>query len=276
MDTFGFTILIIVATTLVASYIRRITKDKCLKSFEGFIVTLETSDGVAFSGKLEVESTGMEVIYQENILKDDILEMSHIIYKGEYVNLNAVLRYHDQLTEKGKNRRNRDLEKTYHPNFPRRAKRKLINFFKLIKDSMIEIANTISGKIKSASPNNVLAGNEKYTSKLNQELVNTFDASYDPLLEKYIGNIVIIDIKDPNGIRKLTGILKEYTQNYIEILDLMYTEDRICDAVLPRRLCDVRGLSESNKAYSIFSFDFDIKKYKRFFKKVNIEKGKKE
>ncbi len=38
----------------------------------------------------------------------------------------------------------------------------------------------------------------------------------------------------------------------------MYTENRICDAVLPRRICEVRGLSESQKAYSIFSIDFDI------------------
>ena len=275
MDTFGFTILIIVATTLIASYIRRITKDKCLKSFEGFIVTLEIADGTAYSGKLDVESTGMEVIYQENLTDNNILEMSHIIYKSEYVKLNSILRYHDQLTKKGKNRRKVALERTYHPNLFRRVKRKIINFFKLIKDSMMEIIGALSGKIKSANPNSVLTGNEKYTNKLNQEMINSFDASYDPLLEKYIGNIVIIEIKNPNGIRKITGILKEYTQNYIEILDVMYTENRISDAVLPRRLCEVRGLSESKKVYSIFSFDFDIKKYNKFFKKINIKKGKK-
>jgi small nuclear ribonucleoprotein (snRNP)-like protein len=276
MDTFGFTILIIVLTTLIASYIRRITRDKCLKSFEGYVVTLELADGAAYSGKLEVESTGMEVIYRESIVDDGILKMSHIVYKDEYKVLNAILRYDDELTEKGRKRRMAALKRTYHPNLFRRIKRKTINFFKLIKDSLMEIMNTLSGKLKSANPDNILAGNEKYTNRINQEMVNTIDASYDPLMEKYIGNIIIVEIKQGAESRKLTGILKEYTQNYIELLEVMYTEGRLCDAVLPRRICSVRGLSESQKDYSIFCLDFDIKKYKKYFSRINVKKAKEE
>lgn len=275
MDTFGLTILIIVLTTLIASYIRRITKDKCLKSFEGYIVTLEFVDDSTYSGKLEVESTGMEVIYQESTVEGGIIKMSHIVYKDEYTDLNAILRYHDQMTDKGRKRRKAALERTYHQNLLRRIKRKTVIFFKLIKDSLIEITNTISGKLKSTNPGNILAGNEKYTNKINQEMVNTIDVSYDPLMEKYIGNNVVVWIKQATESRRLTGILKEYTQNYIELLEVMYTKDRICDAVLPRRLCSVRGLSESHKDYSIFSFEFDIRKYKKFFSRTNIKKAKK-
>jgi hypothetical protein len=274
MDTFGLTILIIVLTTLIASYIRRITRDKCLKSFEGYIVTIELADGSTYSGKLEIESTGMEVIYRESAAEDGILKMSHIVYKDEYTFLNAILRYHDELTEKGRKRRTAALKRTYHPNLFRRIRRKIINFFKLIKDSLMEIMNTLSGKLKSTSPDNILAGNEKYTNKLNQEMVNTIDASYDPLMEKYIGNVVVAEIKQAAESGKLTGILKEYTQNYIELLEVMYTEGRLCDVVLPRRICSIRGLSESHKDYSIFRLDFDIRKYKKFFSRINVKKAK--
>ena len=272
MDTFGFTILIIVVTTLAVSYIRRITKDKCIKSFEGYVVTIEMADGTKHLGKLEVENTGIEVIFKEQQIENDILKMSHIVFKDEYTVLNSILRYHDELTEKGKKRRKAALEKTYHPKFFRKLKRKIINFFKLIKDSLMEIATALSGRIKATEQSGTYAGNEKYATKLNQELVNTIDASYDPLLEKYIGNVVAVTIRLPDGIKMLSGILKEYTMNFVELLDVKYFDERQCDIVLPRRICHVRGLGESSKNYSIFSFDFDIKRYKKFFHKINVKK----
>ncbi len=274
MDAFTITIIIIIVTTLIASYIRRITKDKCLKSFEGFTVTIELADRSKYCGKLEVESTGLEVIFREQMNENDIPKMSHIIYKEEFAGLFGVFRYHDELTKRGVERRTAALKKTYHPTAVRRMKRRIANFFKLVKDSMIEIANTLSGKLKTTSAGSVLTGNEKYTTKLNQELVNTIDASYDPLLEKYIGNIVVVFIKHPEGLLKLRGVLKEYTQNYVELLDVDYIDGRKCDTVFPRRVCDVRGLGESSRHYSIFSFDFEIKKYKKFFAKINIMKRK--
>ena len=274
MDAFTVTIIIIIFTTLIASYIRRITKDKCLKSFEGFIVTIELADRSKYCGKLEVESTGLEVIYMQQMYENEIFKMSHIIYKDEYAGLFGIFRYHDELTQRGIQRRAAALKKTYHPTPLRRFKRKIANFFKLVKDSLIEIANTLSGKLKTTGAGTALTGNEKYTTKLNQELINTIDASYDPLLEKYIGNIVVVFIKHPEGLLKLPGVLKEYTQNYIELLDIEYIDGRKCDIVFPRKVCDIRGLGESSRHYSIFNVDFDIKKYKKFFAKINIKKRK--
>jgi hypothetical protein len=185
------------------------------------------------------------------------------------------LRYHDQLTKNAQKRRNATLKKTYHPNLLRRTNRKINNFIKLIKDSLIEIATTLSGRLKSTNPNNILATNEKYTNRLNQEVVNTIDASYEPLLEKYVGNIVFALVKHPETPIRVTGVLKDYTQNYIELLEVTYTDGRVCDVVFPRRLCSIKGLSESHKNYSIFSSDFDIKRYKQFFSRTNVKKSKK-
>lgn len=271
MDAFLLTVLIIVFTTLLASYIRRVTKDKCLKSFEGYMVNIELSDGKIYIGTLEIENTGMEVIYRKSTDEEGILKMSHILYKEEYPLITAILRYHDQLTGKNCKKRQATLKKTYHPNFFRRICRKLLNFIKLIKDSLMEVATILSGKLKSTNPNSFLASNEKYTNKLNQEMVNTIDASYDPLLEKYIGHIVVAQLKYTDKTRFLTGILKDYTQSFIELLEVVYTEGRTCDMVLPRRICSVKGLSESYENNSIFTFDFDIKKYKKFFSLTNYK-----
>lgn len=269
MDTFLLTILIIVLTTLLASYIRRISKDKCLKSFEGYYVTVELADGKTYTGKLEVENTGLEIIYRESAEEDGVQKMSHIFYKDELPLITAILRYHDQLTGKNSRKRQATLKKTYHPNLFRRICRKISNLVKLIKDSLIEIITILSGKFKTTYPNSLLSGNEKYTNKLNQEMINTIDASYEPLLEKYIGHIVVAQLKNSDENVFLTGILKDYTQNFIELLEVSYTDSQTCDMVLPRRICSIRGLSESYKNYSIFSFDFDIKNYKKFFSRTS-------
>lgn len=276
MDTFLLTILIIIVTTLLASYIRRITKDKCLKSFEGYMVTIELADDKFYTGKLDVENTGLEVIYRESAEEEGVLKMSHILYKEEYPLITAILRYHDQLTGKNRKKRQTTLKKTYHPNFFRRVCRKLLNLVKLIKDSLLEIATTLSGRLKSTNPNSFLASNEKYTNKLNQEVVNTIDASYDPLLEKYIGHTVVAQIKHPDKTSFLTGILKDYTQNFVELLEVVYNDGRTCDMVLPRRICSIKGLSENYKNYSIFSFDFDIKNYKKFFSRTSHQDADRE
>ncbi|MFO7635692.1 MAG: hypothetical protein R6W96_00090 [Clostridia bacterium] len=269
MDPFTITILVIVATTLLASYLKRITKDRCLKNFEGYIVTLFLSDDARYCGKLDVESTGMEVIFQESAREGNLVKMSHILYKDEYPLLLWMLRYHDQLTARGVKRRDKALKKTYHPTVLMKMRRKTINFFKLIKDSLMEIMGILSGRLKTANPGAMVVENERYAGRVSQELVNTIDATFDPLLEKYIGNVVCLQMKQKDGLINLSGILKEYTQHFIELLDMRDEQGRCYDAVIPRRLCHVRGLGESAESYSIFSMDFNIRKYKRFFSKIN-------
>ena len=66
-NTFGITILFIALATFVAAFIRRITIDKCLRDFRGFMVTLEELNGTRVCGKLRVESTGLEFLYPEKL-----------------------------------------------------------------------------------------------------------------------------------------------------------------------------------------------------------------
>ncbi|HDZ62577.1 MAG TPA: hypothetical protein ENH40_05475 [Nitrospirae bacterium] len=57
-DTFAITIFFIVLSTVVAAFIKRICKDKCLKDFADDVVTLEETTGKIRHGLLNVENTG--------------------------------------------------------------------------------------------------------------------------------------------------------------------------------------------------------------------------
>jgi len=251
MDTFGITILFIVLVTVVAAFVRRIKKDKCLKDFERYTVTLEQVSGKTAWGRLNVENTGLELIYPEKQRDaDGHDEMSYLLYKSEFANIQALIRYHDKLSETNRARRDSRLAMTYHPSIPRQLRRKMLNVFKTVRDSVVEVINILISQAKKATPaGGVLTGQDKYVSQMKQELVAAAGTSYEPLLEEYIGHKVVLELIKGDKVLEYCGVLKEYTARFIEIMDVPYRlkpddKPRTADLIVPRQFGIVRHLAE--------------------------------
>jgi len=250
-DTFAITIIFIVLSTVVAAFVRRISRDKCLKDFNNNQVTLESTKGTIICGKLNVENTGLELTYLPSDTNDKCCgKTSTLFYKHEYSKLQALIRYHDELSEQAKKQRDKELKNTYHPDFLRRFKRKFLNIFKTVRDSVIEVMDLfISHVKKTTSAGATLTSQDKYVSKIKQELVGVVGTSFEPLLEKYIGCRVVLELVKGDEIVKCFGVLKDYTSEFIEIMDVDYSvkEDQPAgkaDLVVPRRYGIVRHLGE--------------------------------
>jgi len=250
-DTFAITIIFIVLATVIAAFIRRRRKDKCLKDFSNYMVTLEKTDAKAIWGKLSVENTGLELIYPErHIDEDGHDETSYILYKYEYPNIAALIRYHDELSESGKKKREKELKRTYHPGMLQRLKRKIQNIFKTVRDSVMEVVNILISQAKRATPAGaVLTSQDKYISQVKQELMDSVGTSYEPLLERYIGNRVVLELIKGDKIFEYCGVLKDYTAEFVEIMDVNYrVKDeepaRTADLVVLRKYGIVRHLGE--------------------------------
>jgi small nuclear ribonucleoprotein (snRNP)-like protein len=247
----AITIIFIVLSTVVAAFIRRRSRDKCLKDFSETIVTLEETGGKIIWGKLNVENTGLEFIYPEKHEdKEGHDETSYILYKYEYPNIAALIRFHDQLSESNKRKREKELNRTYHPGLLRRLKRKIQNAFKTVRDSVMEVLNMLISQAKRASPAGaVLTSQDKYVSQMKQELMGSVGTSFEPLLERYIGHKVVLELAKGDKIFEYCGVLKEYTAEFIEIMDVNYKvkEDepvRKADLVVLRKYGVVRHLGE--------------------------------
>src|SRR5438045_4076209 len=63
---FYFTILFIFLTAIVTAVVAKWARDKCLKLFHGFHVTLERNRGQTIWGQLKVFSSGVEVVYDHS------------------------------------------------------------------------------------------------------------------------------------------------------------------------------------------------------------------
>ncbi|MHC4417944.1 MAG: hypothetical protein ACYSU6_05085 [Planctomycetota bacterium] len=161
-----------------------------------------------------------------------------------------MVRYHDQLSETNRRRREKELQKTYHPTFLRRLKRKIKNVFKTVRDSVMEVINLLMSQAKKATPAGaVLTSQDKYVSQMKQELMGSVGTSYEPLLERYIGRKVVLELIRGDKVFEYPGVLKDYTAEFIEVMDVDYAAKadqpaRKVDIVVLRKYGVVRHLGE--------------------------------
>jgi len=247
----AITIIFIILATAVGAFIRRRSRDKCLKDFSRNMVTLEETSGKAIWGKLRVENTGLEFVYKtKHEDQQGHHDTSYILYKYEYPNIVVLIRYLDELSERNKKEREKELKKTYHPTLLRRLKRKTANIFKTLRDSVMEVVNLLISQAKKATPAGaVLSSQDKYVSQMKQELMGSMGTSYEPLLERYIGNRVVLELIRGDKIFEYCGVLKEYTVEFIEVMDVNYKvkEDqpaKKADLVVLRKYGVIRHLAE--------------------------------
>ena len=247
----AITIIFIIIAAGVAAFVRKRSRDKCLRDFEQNMVTLEQTSGKNIWGRLRVENTGLEFVYPEKHEDEEGHdETSYILYKYEYPDIAAVIRFHDELSEQNKRAREKELKRTYHPGTWRRLKRRILNIFRTVRDSIVEIINLLISQAKKATPaGKVLTSQDKYVSQMKQELMASAGTSFEPLLERYIGHKVVLEMAKGDKIFEYCGVLKEYTAEFIEIMDVNYAAKlglpaRKADLVVPRKYGLIRHLGE--------------------------------
>ena len=247
----AITILFIIFAAGVGAFVRKRSRDKCLRDFEKNMVTLEQKSGETIWGKLRVENTGLEFVYSEKHKDPDGHdESSYILYKYEYPEILAVVRFHDMLSVQNKKAREEELKRTYHPGFWRRFKRRILNVFRTVRDSIVEVVNLLISQAKKATPTGkVLTSQDKYVSQMKQELMTSTGTSFEPLLERYIGHKVVLEMIKGDKVLEYCGVLKDYTAEFIEIMDVDYAaklgqQTRKADLVVPRKHGLIRHLAE--------------------------------
>ena len=250
MDAATITILFIILSALVAVVLRKIKKDKCLKDFRDDIIILELLNGQQYRGELNLKSSGMQFNYPEVIEAENKLKfLSFLLYKNEYPDIQAVVRYHKDLTEEGKKLRKEDFRKTFQPSRWRKLRRSIFNFLKIIKDAVIEIINMMTSHLSKTTPvGAAISSNDSQVNKMKNEVYSLVETSYEPLLEDYIGERVILELKRGTDWVKYNGVLKDYTAEFIELIDVDYapeTSGKIdADLIVLRKYGIVRNLSE--------------------------------
>lgn len=220
-------IAVIFLAAFVGTIIRYRTRDKCLKEFRGHFVTTEFKDGKAVWGRVGLYHNGFELVYNAPYLDPDgsHYETSYLVYQDQFPNLLMLRRLHDELTPENRKRRQAEVRRAYHPNLLRRIGRRLRNFFNLMRDAFSQAFSTIIAQSKRGGAGNLISTQEGRINQTVQTIIGAGAASYEPMLEKYIGRKVVLEIPKGGQVVEYCGILKEYTAAFLCVLDIPVTEE---------------------------------------------------
>jgi hypothetical protein len=214
-------ILVILASSFVGFYAKSRMRDRCMRDFDGFTAMVEDKEGKVVWGTLRVYSSGIELLYLST--HRDIqghVENSYILYDSDLGNLQAIYRFHHEQSEENQRRRTKEIKRTYQPTIFRQAMRMLRNLLSTFKDAIAQTLNAVLGYRATQSPQNVMLSKHKeFTASGVQLLSSAVGNAYEPILERYIGQYVVLDILREKAVEEEHGILKEYSAKYIELLN---------------------------------------------------------
>ena len=251
-DILLITLICIIAATIIGTFLSGRSKDRCLASFGGFMVTLLEKGGRRVWGRLDTEASGLELVYSADYLDQDHIETSYIVFKEEFNTIYLLIRFHSELSEVNKRRRLREVKRAYHPSPLRLLGRKARNVINTFKDSIFEILGLVMTKATTANPAMAsLASQQKRVTKVQQDVVGTVGRSYDAVLEKHIGKRVVLEVTTPDGkVQEHVGIFKDYSSQFLQVMDVSYPdgeETRVCDIIVPRAHGFIRHGAETTR-----------------------------
>ncbi len=216
------TLAAIFAATLLGSYLQTRRKDPCLGAFDGYHVTLQLENGKLIWGELQVEPSGLELCYRRAVQDGHHLETSYVLYADEYGQIHAFFRFADELTPENQARREQDIRRSFHPNFWQRSKRRLRTFLATARESMAAAVGVLVGRARKPAARYITDTGETYLKQLGVDAISHAGTSYDPLLERFIGRKVVVEMLEGGEVHEHVGILKNYTADFLEILDVQY------------------------------------------------------
>ncbi len=245
------TIIFIIVTTIISTFIASRRRDRCLTSFCDFMVTLLEKDGKRAWGYLDVETSGLELLYSQDCLDKDHIETSYILFKEEYDRIYLILRLHSELSEENKRKRIQEVKRAYHPWPLRLLSRKVRNIANTCKDSIFEVLGLAMTRAKTANPAlATIYSQQKSVKRVEKVVTDYLGRSYDPILEKHIGKQVVLEITTDNGeVQEHVGIFKDYSQQFLQVMDVYYLDGkqtRLCDIIVPRAHAYIRHGAEAS------------------------------
>jgi hypothetical protein len=220
--SFILTLGVIVLATLVGAYLRSAHKDRCLTDFNGYHVTVERKNNRVMWGDMSLQATGFELVYRSDVQDEGHMETSYVFYKDEYDDIQAIYRYARDLTPELQKRRARSVEKSLHPGIARRARRSLRNFLSMASDSFSEALTLALGRVRRKGAALITDTSQTYIRGIGKDVIGYVGTSFDPLLEKFVGTRVVVEVVEDDEVHEHVGMLKEYSADFLEVLDVYY------------------------------------------------------
>ncbi len=216
-----FSIVLVFIGALVGSVVQHRRVDRVLKDLRGFHVTARMH-GKPIWGKLRLFSNAIEFIFSRayNNRRGNKLT-SFIVFSEQMKEVDAIFRFHDELTPRNQKRRLEEIERTKNPSIFRQVKRSVRNFMVAFREAIDESIGLLMSRVQKKASSTLIQGQDDYLKKLRTNTLGIVStAAYDPVLEHYINHRVVFEAGKVDGLQiEYSGVLKEYSTSWVSILD---------------------------------------------------------
>lgn len=145
--------------------------------------------------------------------------VSKKIYPSQLGELHAIMIFKHMLSESELKKKWTELKVLYTAGFIYKFKRKVYSALAYIKDKLTAATTSVLVPIAGTAMPEL----KKTVEEAGKKALAGVGKLYDPLLENGIGRLVTVKVQDVEGETKYyQGVLKEYSDNYIYVLDVDY------------------------------------------------------
>jgi len=222
----GLTLLFLAA--VVGAFVAARKRDRCLKRFRNFPVTIEEQSGRTIWGRLKVFSKGLELEFErsagaEGAAPGGPAKNSFLLYESEVARILAIRRFADGLPGRDAARRRRQAERLADPTLASRIGRWMRNIVNTFRDAIVQALGMSVQQAAKARPSPVLATGGGQIAGIGATIVGATANAYEPMLEQYIGKPVILELVNPADAEKRVveyhGYLGEYSTQFVLLVD---------------------------------------------------------
>jgi hypothetical protein len=249
-------IVVLFATALITAFVRRHSKDPCLKIFHGSFMFVRLKNGKWIWGNGCVYSNALELIYPGGEeYNQTYLKKSYIFYEQNLDNIDLIVRPAPAVGTTEYDHWHIDLRRIQNPNVYRTVRRKLRNLVNMLRDAFAQSVVMIFGAVKKTKFMAGIPIGDDRVGEVGRTLINAVPNAYEPILEKYLGHKVVIETLEQETILEQVGVLQEYSAKYVltrAVEFLQRTPPRVTgplvddhrfDVIFPRQMNSVRHLA---------------------------------
>ncbi|MFO8014999.1 MAG: hypothetical protein R6X20_17055 [Phycisphaerae bacterium] len=241
-NPFAVGLVVLFLAAAIGAFIAARKRDRCLKIFRGFHVTLSEQSGRQVWGVLKVFSRGVELVYETPF--DSPAKRSFLMYEGDLGRLLAIHRFADRLDEADGRRRRRQVRRLAHPSLVGRTARWARNVVNTFRDAIVKAMGMTVQQAAQAAPSPTLAAQGGQINAIGTLLIGETANAYEPMIEQYLSRPVILEVVNPadpeKRVAEYHGGLAEYSAQFVMLVDVRrrFTQDVPLDGAAHRLVED--------------------------------------
>jgi hypothetical protein len=189
---------------------------------------VKLKDGSLVWGRMVVFPHGIELLYSRPFRsRGGFTNTSYIMFSNEMESIQAIYRFHTELSPANQIRRKLKVKRTANPGILRRFARHMRNFINTFRDAINESMGLLLNRMKGSTSSVLFKTQDERLKKVGSSALGAVGNAYDAILERYIGRRIVLELQPDDGEREeYCGVLQEYSPDWIAILDCRIVEER--------------------------------------------------